>query len=177
MSEFVPTPEAERRAAPALERLAALGIATRTRWHQPHFTVEESRADRGDEPGHTKNLFLKDKKGRYFLFIARDDASIDLKGLHRRIDAQGRLSFGSSEKMAAMLGVEPGSVTALAAMNADPASLQFVLDAALLDGDVVHCHPLTNGATTTLAPADLLSFIKAAGHEPLILKPDAEGIL
>ena len=174
MAEIEPTAEARKRAAPLLERLAALGIAAETSWHRPHFTVEESQADRGDEPGHTKNLFVKDKKSRYFLITARDDAELDLKGLHRLIGAQGRLSFGSAERMVEMLGVTPGSVTALAAINAVPGNVHFVIDETLMQGTVVHCHPLTNEATTSLAPKDLLAFMKAAGHEPLVLNLEAD---
>ncbi|MCP1199122.1 prolyl-tRNA synthetase associated domain-containing protein [Notoacmeibacter sp. MSK16QG-6] len=169
MTDIEPSAEARQRAAPALERLAALGVAAETHWHRPHFTVEESRADRGDSKGHTKNLFLKDKKSRYFLVTVRDDAELDLKGLHRHIGAQGRLSFGSAEKMEALLGVTPGSVTALAAFNASPDDVRFVIDEALLAANLVHCHPLTNEATTSLRPADLMSVMKACGHDPLIL--------
>ncbi|RLQ89623.1 prolyl-tRNA synthetase associated domain-containing protein [Notoacmeibacter ruber] len=168
-----PTPEARKRAAPLLDRLAALGIAAETHWHRPHFTVDDSRQDRGDAPGHTKNLFLKDKKSRYFLVTVPDAAEVDLKGLHRLIGAQGRVSFGSAEMMDELLGVAPGSVTALAAMNADPERITFIIDASLMAGEVVHCHPLTNEATTTLKPDDLLSFMKSAGHDPLILNIDA----
>jgi Ala-tRNA(Pro) deacylase len=48
-----------------LARLQALGIETTTHAHGRVFTVEESKALRGDLPGgHCKSLFLKDKKGR-----------------------------------------------------------------------------------------------------------------
>src|SRR5262249_45993077 len=80
--------------------------------HPPLFTVEQSRAIRGTIPGgHTKNLFLRDKGGAYFLVVASEDATIDLKGLHRRLGAKGRLSFGSPTALRELLGVEPGSVT------------------------------------------------------------------
>ncbi|OXT02934.1 hypothetical protein B7H23_04950 [Notoacmeibacter marinus] len=172
MTAIEPSAEARQLAEPLLQRLAALGIAEKTHWHRPHFTVEESRKDRGEASGHTKNLFLKDKKSRYFLVTVRDDAELDLKGLHRHIGAQGRLSFGSAEKMEALLGVSPGSVTALAALNAKADAVRFVVEEALLASDLVHCHPLTNEATTSLRPADLLSFMRACGHDPLILNVD-----
>ena len=47
--------------------------------------------------GHTKNLFLKDKKGALFLVTALEDAAIELKSLHRRLGATGRFSFGSAD--------------------------------------------------------------------------------
>ena len=69
--------------------LDRLGIAHATVTHPPLFTVEQSQALRGQIPGgHTKNLFLRDKKGALFLVTALEDAAIELKSLHRRLGAQ-----------------------------------------------------------------------------------------
>src|SRR2546428_11071491 len=88
--------------------LDQLGIAHSTVSHPALFTVEQSQALRGTIPGgHTKNLFLKDKKGALFLVTALEDAMIELKSLHRLIGASGRLSFGAAELMRATLGIEP----------------------------------------------------------------------
>ncbi len=150
--------------------LTELGIATKTVDHPALFTVEESRALRGDIPGaHTKNLFLKDKKGSLFLVTAREDATIDLKHLHGRIGASGRLSFGSAELLSEKLGVAPGAVTPLGLINDRPASVTVILDAALVSQDLVNCHPLANTATTTIASRDLVAFLRATGHDPKIL--------
>ncbi|MFL4984677.1 MAG: YbaK/EbsC family protein, partial [Xanthobacteraceae bacterium] len=98
--------------------LTRLGIAHHTVTHPPLFTVEQSRALRGLIPGgHTKNLFLKDKKDALFLVVALEDAAIELKGLHRSVGASGRFSFGSADLLRAVLGVEPGAVTPFAVMN------------------------------------------------------------
>ena len=92
--------------------LDRLGIAHTTVTHAPLFTVEQSRALRGAIAGaHTKNLFLKDKKGALFLVTALEDAVIELKSLHRLLEASGRFSFGSADLMRETLGIEPGSVT------------------------------------------------------------------
>jgi len=92
--------------------LDRLGIAHKTATHAPLFTVEQSQALRGTIPGgHTKNLFLKDKKDTVFLVVAPEDAKVDLKTLHHCLGA-ARFSFGSAELMRALLGVEPGAVTA-----------------------------------------------------------------
>src|SRR5260221_12543860 len=86
--------------------------------HPPLFTVEQSRELRGTIPGgHTKNLFLQDKRGAYYLVVASEDAAIDMKGLHRRLGAKGRFSFGSADALRELLGMEPGSVTPFAAIN------------------------------------------------------------
>ena len=98
--------------------LDSLGIAHQTVSHPPVFTVEEARALRGQVAGgHTKNLFLRDKKGALFLVVALEDAAIELKSLHRLLGASGRFSFGSAELLRETLGVEPGAVTPFAAVN------------------------------------------------------------
>ncbi|MEF2072466.1 prolyl-tRNA synthetase associated domain-containing protein [Consotaella aegiceratis] len=155
--------------------LADLGIETTTVDHPPVFTVAESETLHRDiEGGHTKNLFLKDKKGRIFLVVAEQSREVDLKGLHRRIGAKGRLSFADADAMRALLGVEPGSVTAFGAVNDTEGAVTVVLDQGLLVHDMVNCHPLTNGATTTIRRDDLLAFFAATGHEPLIVPLEAD---
>jgi Ala-tRNA(Pro) deacylase len=151
--------------------LSRLGIETRTTHHPPLHTVEESRALRGEIPGaHTKNLFLKDKKDSVFLVVAPEDAVIDLKGLHHRIGASGRLSFGKPDLLMTLLGVAPGSVSPFGLINDKPPRVNVILDAALMANKILNCHPLVNTATTSIAGDDLISFIRATGHEPAILK-------
>lgn len=150
--------------------LGRLGIETTTAEHPPLHTVEESRSLRGAIPGgHTKNLLLKDKKGRLFLVVAEEDRAIDLKTLHARIGAQGRLSFVDAERMEDVLGVSPGSVTAFGLLNDAAHRVTLVLDAGLLLHDMVNCHPLTNTATTSIRRDDLVRFFEATGHEPAIV--------
>lgn len=164
------------RVAPALgARLAGLGLATRTVEHPAVFTVEESRSLRGDLPGaHTKNLFLRDRKGRLFLVVALEETAVDLRTFHTRVGAQGKVSFASPEAMGEVLDVEPGSVTAFAILNDRDGRATLVLDRALLAHDILHCHPLTNRATTAIARVDLLAFFQALGRDPLVVSLEAE---
>ena len=149
--------------------LDSLGIAHKTVTHPPLFTVEQSRALRGQIPGgHTKNLFLRDKKGAAFLVVALEDAAIELKSLHRRLGASGRFSFGSAELMGELLGVEPGSVTPFAVMSDTACRVTVVLDTAMMAHEVLNFHPLRNTATTTIARGDLVTFLEATGHKPRI---------
>ena len=146
-----------------------LGIPHSTVRHPPLFTVEESRALRGQIPGgHTKNLFLRDKKGILFLVVALENALIDLKGLHRRLGASGRFSFGSPELLREVLGVEPGSVTPFAAINDTQGRITMVLDAPMLEHRTLNYHPLTNTMTTSIAREDLVKFLVWTGHPPRI---------
>jgi Ala-tRNA(Pro) deacylase len=155
-----------------LDRLTALGIQTRTVEHPPVFTVEEAKTLRGELPGgHTKNLFLRNKKGRMWLVTCLEDRDIDLKTLGEALEA-GRFSFGSAERLMTYLGVEPGSVTPFAVINDTGGAVTMVLDKALTDIHPLNFHPLVNTMTTAIAPRDLLTFLKAVEHEPRLLDFD-----
>jgi Ala-tRNA(Pro) deacylase len=149
--------------------LDRLGISHTTVRHPPLFTVEESRSLRGQiAGGHTKNLFLKDKRGALFLVATLEDAEIELKSLHRRLGASGRFSFGSADLMRATLGVEPGAVTPFGALNDTEGLVTVVLDAAMMTQETVNFHPLVNTMTTSIARDDLLRFLAATGHKARI---------
>jgi Ala-tRNA(Pro) deacylase len=151
--------------------LERLGIAHRTVSHAALFTVGQSQALRGSIPGaHTKNLFLKDKKGALVLLAALEDAEIELKSLHRRIASHGRLSFASAELLRETLGVEPGAVTPFAAMNDRDGRVSVVLDADLMRHSTLNFHPLRNTMTTAIAAGDLVKFLEATGHPPRIVE-------
>ena len=144
--------------------------------HPPLFTVEQSRALRGQIPGgHTKNLFLRDKKGALYLVSALEDAAIELKSLHRALGASGRFSFGSAELMRETLGIEPGAVTPFAAINDAARRVTVVLDAAMMEQPRLNFHPLRNTMTTSIARDDLVRFLEATGHPPRIVAVSGTG--
>ena len=148
-----------------------LGIAHSTKEHAPVFTVAESVALRDEIPGgHTKNLFVKDKKDNYFLLTVEEHAAVDLKTVHTVIGAASRVSFGKPEKLMEYLGVIPGAVTAFGVINDANRAVRIVIDAGLMEFDTINAHPLRNDATTSIGTKDLLAFIEATGHEPLVLK-------
>ncbi|MBI1205246.1 MAG: prolyl-tRNA synthetase associated domain-containing protein [Rhodopseudomonas sp.] len=149
--------------------LTGLGIAYTTVSHPPLFTVEQSQALRGQiAGGHTKNLFLRDKKQTLFLVVAEEDAEIDLKGLHRVLGATGRFSFGAADLMMEVLGVTPGSVTPFGVINDRDHRVTVVLDAALMEHAIINSHPLINTMTTSLGRDDLVRFLESTGHPPRI---------
>lgn len=163
-------PEPELREKALAERLSSLGIAAKTHAHDPVFTVAEAQALRGALPGgHTKNLFLKDKKGGLWLVVAREELRIDLGALSKALGAP-RFSFGSAELLMAMLGVPPGSVTPFAIINDAENAVRVVLDEGMLAFDPLNFHPLRNDRTTAISPGDLLKFLRASGHEPVVLR-------
>lgn len=149
-------------------RLAELAIATETIEHPATFTVAESeRLGRALAGADTKNLFLRDEAGALFLVVARAQARVDLKALSKRLRAK-RFSFGRPELLLATLGVPPGSVTPFALMNDKSLSVRPVIDRELMLADRINCHPLQNTATTSIAREDLIRFIRACGHQPII---------
>ena len=159
--------------AQLLARLAELGIVTETVEHPAVFTVAESSKLKRELPrnlpgGHTKNLFLKDKKGALFLVVALGRAHIDLKALPKKLGSD-RLSFGKSELLLEVLGVPAGSVTPFALINDKAHRVTVILDADMMRHQRLNYHPLENTATTNIAREDLLEFIRACGHEPRIV--------
>ncbi|TBW36139.1 prolyl-tRNA synthetase associated domain-containing protein [Siculibacillus lacustris] len=156
--------------ADLLARLAELGIATTTHDHRAVFTVAESEDVKGAIPGgHSKNLLLKDKKGRVFLVVAESDAAIDLKAISEPIGASGRVTFGKPELLMELLGVTPGSVTPFGIVNDAEGRVTVVLDAPLLDHPILNFHPLENTATTSIGRDDLVRFLTLSGHPPRIV--------
>jgi Ala-tRNA(Pro) deacylase len=116
MSEL-PSPEVREEAL--YERLRALGINWIRYAHVPVFTVEEALQVNLSQPGgHTKNLFLKDKKGSLWLVVLRDDFRLDLNALSKQIGAP-RFSFGSGELLIETLGVRSPEVHLLLRTHAD----------------------------------------------------------
>ncbi|MBI1260299.1 MAG: prolyl-tRNA synthetase associated domain-containing protein [Rhizobiales bacterium] len=154
-----------------LSWLAAQGIEAETKFHRPHHTVEDAQADRaqlGWTGGFCKNLFLKDKKGQFWLIVTLEERTIRLNTLSKPLGS-ARLSFANPDLLGDILGVRPGSVTPFALVNDRAQRVRLVLDAPMMAHDQLHYHPLENTATTAISRANLLAFLALTGHEPLVL--------
>ena len=160
-----------------LAKLDEMGLDTRTDEHEAVATVEEAKARGHELPGaHTKNLFVKDKKGRVFLVTVPAEARVDLKQLHKAIGAQGRLSFGKPEQLWDLLGVRPGSVTLFGAANDEEGAVTVVIDREIADAEVICAHPLENTATTAIGREGMMRFLREHDHEPVVVDvPRADG--
>ncbi len=157
-----------------LALLESHGIAAQTFHHPPLHTVEESKALRGEIPGmQTKNLFLRDSKKNFYLVTLAEDAVVNLKGLRGPLGSRGSLSFASAEMLLEHLGVVPGSVTLLALANDTGHQVRVAIDGALMQANLIGCHPLTNERTTVLSPDALRAFLALTGHEPVWLDMEA----
>ena len=150
-------------------KLDDLDIAHKTYEHTPVFTVEESAAIKAKMPGgHSKNLFLKDKSGAFFLICAQSDTPIKINRLHPVLKCK-RLSFGKPEALMDKLGVTPGSVTLFSIINDVEGEVSLIIDQRLTEHEIVNFHPLLNDATTAITRQDMIKFAKATGHEPIIM--------
>lgn len=149
-----------------LNYLDSIGIAHKTYNHQAVFTCEEVSAYQDifpKEMGHIKNLFLKDRKDRYYLISALYETTIDLKSLAKQLEAP-KLRFASAEELETMLGVKPGSVTTFALINDATRQVSVILDPGIFNYASIGLHPLRNDMTTTLAPQDLEKFLNSLGY-------------
>jgi Ala-tRNA(Pro) deacylase len=150
--------------------LSALGISPEVHAHPAVFTVEDSADIHAAMPGaHTKNLFLKDAGGQFWLVTVDHATRVDLKALAGVIGAR-KLSFGKPEDMAALLGITPGAVSPLAAINDGEGRVRVVIDAALAQAARVNVHPLRNTATVGLSGADLLRALAAWDHPAMVVR-------
>lgn len=158
--------------ADLLGRLKNLGLRVRTMEHPAVYTVEEAKRLRGEIGGcHTKNLFLRNKKGAMWLLVCLEDRELDLSALGRRVGA-GRFSLGSAQRLMRYLGVIPGAVTPFAVMNDGGKQVQVLLDRAVVGCETLNFHPLDNTMTTSISAPDFLRFLEAEGHPPEIIDLD-----
>jgi Ala-tRNA(Pro) deacylase len=157
-------------------RVDALGIAPSPAVPYPaHRTVEDGKALRGAMAGtFTKNLLLKDKKGRLFLLVAHEDRDIDLRTLHLRLGANGRIGFASPEQMRAILGIEPGALTPLGIINDSDGLVTVAIDAALMTAEQLNFHPLVQTLSIGLRPAEVAAFVASCGRKALIVDLSAD---
>ena len=168
------TTRAGSRQQELIEFLETIGIDVNLVPYAAHSTVEEGRSLRGDMPGtFTKNLLLKDKKGRLFLVVAEQARSIDLRTLHAKIGARGRLGFAPPDIVREVLGVEPGAITPLALMHDGNHATTVVLDAKIMNDTQLNFHPLVNTESIGLSPTQLMRFIAATGHQHIVAELDS----
>ncbi len=144
--------------------LKKLEIPFETHKHAPAFTCEQMVDIKKNMPSHggIKNLFLKDKKKRYYLLCALYDTKIELKALAKSWDAP-ELRFARPDELETILGVKPGSVTLFALINDKDHLVQVILDNAMFAHERIGLHPLRNDKTTLITPQDAKKFAESLG--------------
>jgi Ala-tRNA(Pro) deacylase len=154
------------------EFLDARGIGYCRFLHPAVFTCEEAARLVPAEAVavHTKNLFLRDKKGkRHWLLVTNCAKAVDLKSLSERIGADN-LSLASPERLAKFLGVTPGAVTVLGLIHDTERKVELLIDAEVWAEDAWRCHPLVNTETLVLSRESLERFTALTGHHPRVLE-------
>lgn len=156
--------------------LGALSISYESRTHRVLPTVEDVDAELGALEGLAcKNLVFKDKKEGLFLVTAATSTVVDTKLLGAKLHAAGvggkkwNLRFAGEDVLEDKLKVAKGSVSPLCVMADEVCDVRLVLDKALLEASVVHCHPARNDMTYSFKPEDLLAFVKHYKHEPIVV--------
>jgi Ala-tRNA(Pro) deacylase len=146
-------------------RLAKLAIPYTRHEHPPVATVEEAKRHwTGIDATHCKNLFLRNQKGnRHYLVVLTHSKKADLKAVAEQI-GDGKLSFGSPERLMTHLGLTPGSVSPFGLINDREHGVRVILDQDLTDATRLSFHPNINTVTYTVAAADFARFLDACGN-------------
>lgn len=149
-----------------LEKLDELGVEHQTITHPPLYTVEQAKQVEFELPGaHTKNLFLRNKKGRMFLFTVESDHKVDLRALRDELQRPGgQFAFASTERLGKYLGVVPGAVSPLALLNDHEGKVEFFIQESLLKQEWIYLHPCRNTHSTRLTTVDLVRVLEAWQH-------------
>lgn len=155
-------------------KLDELQIATTTFDHPPVYTSDQAREYCPEVEGEFCNTrIVKTKQEKMWLVVTLDATEINLKSLSHDLiqndKIEGRLSLADSERMMDVLKVPPRLVTPFALINDVEQEVGIILDASILEYNMLNFHPLTNEKTTTIATSDLLTFIEACGHSPMIV--------
>ena len=150
---------------PVVERLRDLGIAFERHEHPPVATVEQAAEHwAGIDAAHYKNLFLRNQKGdRHYLLILEHSKKADLRAVANQI-GDGKLSFGSPERLQKHLGLTPGSVSPFGLIHDSSHSVRVVVDRDLQAAARLSFHPNINTATLVVSKDDFVRFLAACGN-------------
>ena len=154
-----------------IAEIETLNLEQETITHEPLFTVEQSKKVIFEKPGaKTKNLFLRNKKGRMVLLVIEQDRMIDLKGLRDKLQITGgHLSFASTDRLSKFLGLVPGSVSPLALINDHSNKVQVYIEKSLIEQEWIYMHPCRNTHTTRMRCDDLLKLLDSWDHPATLL--------
>jgi Ala-tRNA(Pro) deacylase len=147
------------------ERLDALGIPYTRHEHPPIASAEAGgQYWAGIDAAHCKNLFMRNQKGtRHYLVILQYQKRADLRAVADQI-GDGKLSFGSPERLLAHLGVTPGSVSPFGLIHDEGHAVRVAIDRDLASAARISFHPNINTATIVLAFSDFQRYLEQCGN-------------
>ena len=150
---------------PVYTRLAELGIPYARYEHPPIASAEAGEQYwSGIEAAHCKNLFMRNQKGtRHYLVILQYQKRADLRAVADQI-GDGKLSFGSPERLLKHLALGPGSVSPFGLIHDADHAVRVAIDRDLKSAAKISFHPNINTATIVLAFADFQRFLEASGN-------------
>ena len=153
------------------ETLNVLNISYEKFDHAPVYTCEEANLINTHISGaKTKNLFLRDRKGkRHFLVVVSDEKQVDLNFLSDCLDVK-QLSFASPERLDKYLGIKPGSVSILGVINDPDGSVELIVDQDIWQSEALQCHPLVNTSTLVIKLSDIEMLFEHLGRVSKIIK-------
>ena len=142
-----------------IERLKKENYNIAVHQHDALFTVQDSKKLRGKiEGAHSKNLFLKNKKNKFFLLTCEEADKIDLKRISKSLEL-GNTSFAREEYLDKYLKIKPGSVSPFALLNDEGGQVDFYLEQTLYESEFVNFHPLINTSTITIETKMFIQFM------------------
>ena len=152
------------------DALGALGIAFTRYEHPPVATADEAEEHwAGIDATHCKNLFMRNQKGnRHYLVILKHPKRADLRSVADQI-GDGKLSFGSPERLMTHLGLTPGSVSPFGLINDASNDVRVFLDHDL-KSERISFHPNIKTVTYVLAFADFERFLATCGNPVKYIK-------
>ncbi|CAO2816355.1 unnamed protein product [Amaranthus hypochondriacus] len=158
-----------------LDHLKANGIDFELYKHPVVLTVEAAEKHLPSEAGaFCKNLFLKDKKHRFYIVSALKETKVDMKVLSVRLGlGKGGLRMAPEEALGEILQVPLGCVTPFALVNESARHVSLLLDQGLKSQRRVIFHPLSNDTSIALSTDCLDKFLKLLGRDPAYVDLEA----
>ncbi|KFK36182.1 hypothetical protein AALP_AA4G088800 [Arabis alpina] len=158
-----------------LARLQELEIDYSKYEHPPVLTVEEqAKYVSSNEGALSKNLFLKDKKHRYYIVSAIEDTKVDMKVLSQRLGlGKGGIRMAPEEALGELLQVSLGCVTPFAVINESARDVSLLLDQNFKNQTRCIFHPLSNDVSISLNTLGLDKFLQSIGRDPVYVDLEA----
>ena len=152
-----------------LKYLEENGMEYITHLHEAVFTVDEAEKVDRDLPGlHTKNLFLTDKYGKFWLVCMDAYKRLNIKQLEKDLGCK-KLSFASPDLLKEKLNLTPGSVSLFGMIYADE-NVFLVLEKAVAEAEITGFHPNINTATLEIDQENLQKFVKSLRNEVIVVE-------
>ena len=113
-----------------------------------------------------KNLFLcNTQKTKFYLLMIPGDKKFKTKDISAQINSP-RLSFAPPEYMEQFLDITPGSVSVLGLMNDKENQVTLLIDADVVKGEYIGCHPCINTSSLKIRTKDMIeTIIPAMEHK------------